>query len=686
MANLNSTLKEINGVGEKTGTILKKLGLNTVSDLLFYLPFRYETYNENTKIDDLKAGENVKIKGEIELIKSRRAKHRKMWLTEAIINNGQENLKIIWFNQPFLAKTLKVGDRLILSGKINESQGQITMVSPEYERITQFQESESIKKDTKDNSLVPIYHLTEGKLSQKQLRTIIKRVLPLVQNITEWLPEEIIKNLKLIPLNKALMMIHEPKTEEEIKIAKQRLAFSGLFLRQLKSQIIKNALKTKTAINIDFKEKETRDFVNSLPFKLTTDQKKSAWEILKDLNKSRPMSRLLEGDVGSGKTLVAAIAMLNVSLNKKRSALMVPSEILASQHFQTISKLFKDLPINIALKTRSYKQGDFKKADIIIGTQTLIQEKNILDNLALAIIDEQHRFGVNQRKKIIDLNKSNNISPHFLSLSATPIPRSLSLAIYGDLDLSLINELPPGRKATKTKVLTEKAREKTYTFIKDQIKSGRQAFFVYPLISNSDKLAFKSVKDEYDKVSQVDFKDFKVALIHGKLKKEEKEKIMNEFSKGKIDILMATTVIEVGIDIPNATIILIEGADRFGLAQLHQLRGRVNRSDKESFCFLFTSKDNIDNEKTLSRLKALEEHSHGLELAKIDLSLRGDGEIFGSYQSGFFDLSAIALFNYETIKASADLTTKLLAKNQTLKDYPLLRAKLSGLNEDFHLE
>lgn len=678
MANLNSSLNSITGVGEKTGSLLKKLGLSTVSDLLFYFPFRYEDYGSQRDIKGLEIGEMVKVEGIIELIENRKAKNRKLWITEAMLSDGDESLKIIWFNQPFLAKNIKIGDKLTLSGKIAENYGQLVMTSPEYEKV----QSDLHQKDSA--ALTPVYSLTEGKLSQKQFRNIIKKILSFASDLKEWLPQEISQELNLIPLSEAILKIHFPQSQEEILQAKKRLAFSNLFLRQLKSQSIKQALKDKSAPGIIFQQEETKKFISSLNFKLTDAQKKSAWEILKDLAEEHPMSRLLEGDVGSGKTIVAAIAMLNVALNKKRAALMAPSEILAYQHFQTISKLFNKLNIKVALKTRSYKLEDANKADIIIGTQALIQSQSVLKNLALVIVDEQHRFGVNQRKKIIDLNKEANLSPHFLSLSATPIPRSLSLAIYGDLDLSILDELPPGRKKTQTRVVKEDDRQKAYNFIKEKIKQGRQAFFVYPLISSSEKISFKSVQEEYENISKQDFSEFKVALIHGKLKKQEKEKIMTDFSLGKTDILMATSVIEVGIDIPNATVIMIEGADRFGLAQLHQLRGRVNRSDLESFCFLFPSKENIKNEKTKSRLKALEDHYQGLELAKIDLKLRGGGEAFGSLQSGWSDLSALSLFDYEVIKKSRDLAIKILKAG--LKNYPIIQRKLTGFNEDLHLE
>lgn len=685
MPSLNSNLQELAGVGEKTSKLLKKLGLNTVLDLIFYLPFRYQEYKESDSLAELETGENVKIEGELVLIKGRRGKRKGLWITEAIISNGIEDLKVIWFNQPYISKTLKPGDRLVLSGKIGASYGQPTMMSPEYERINPQTQTRKEGAKSKED-FQPVYRLTEGHLSQKKLRQMIKKVIPLSSSIPEWLPSEINEKLNLIPLNEALIKIHFPENESDILEAKRRLAFSNLFLRQLKSQSIKSSLKKRNAPPIEFKEKETQDFVNSLPFKLTNDQKKTAWEILKDLEKNKAMSRLLEGDVGSGKTLVVAIAMLNTALNKKKAALMVPSEILASQHFKTISKLLENYDISVALKTRSYKINDYKKADIIIGTQSLIQNKANIKNLGLVVVDEQHRFGVNQRKKIIDLNKDKDDLPHFLSLSATPIPRSLSLALYGDLDFSLINELPVGRKVTTTKVLKEKDRDSCYDFIKEKIDLGQQAFFVYPLVSASDKMSLKSVKEEYDNIANDIFRDYKVGLIHGKIKKDEKEKIMNDFADKKIDILMATTVIEVGINVPNATLILIEGAERFGLSQLHQLRGRVNRSDKESFCFLFPSKDDLKNEKTLERLKALEDNHKGIDLAKIDLDLRGSGEVFGSIQSGFLDLGALSLFSLETIKRSQKFAQKIIEDDEYLDKHPVIKDKLKNLDRDFHLE
>lgn len=680
MINPNTNLNEIEGVGEKTTAILKKLGLNTVSDLLFFIPFRYELYSEENDVENFKIGESVKISCVIDLIESRRAIKNKMWITESILVSNEKSFKAIWFNQPYISKVLKVGDSIILKGKVSEKNGQLVIISPDYEKI----QTEKIENNT--SNISPIYHLTSGNLSQKQLRSIIKRVIKTAEKINEWLPIKVTSTLGLTTLPKAIYKIHFPKNDKDIEEAKKRLFFSGLFLRQLKFQLIKNFLNNKKSAPIEFKEKESKKFVSSLPFKLTDSQRKSAWEILKDLEKNKPMSRLLEGDVGSGKTVVVSIAILNTILNKKRVALMVPSEILAVQHFKTMTNFFKDFKIKIAIKTSSYEKGDWKKSDLIIGTQSLIQKDFFLENLGLIIIDEQHRFGVNQRKKIIDLNKQKNEIPHFLSLSATPIPRSLSLAIYGDLDISLIDEMPIGRKKTITKLMKDGDRESVYHFVKQKLAKKEQCFIVYPLISPSNKLSFKSASEEYKNISEKHFKDFKTGIIHGKLKKEEKEKIMLSFSKGEIDVLVATTVIEVGIDIPKATTIIIEGADRFGLSQLHQLRGRVNRSDLDSYCFLFPSEDEIRNQKTINRLKSLEKFHRGLDLAKIDLKLRGSGQIFGSYQSGFFDLNNLSIFDYQFIKKSRDLANEIVKKDNNLKSLPLIKEKLEKLKDDVHLE
>ena len=671
-----STLPRVGPIGAK---LLRKLGLDTIQDLLFYLPFRYDDFRQHKKIASLQAGDQANIRGEILLIQNRRSFKRKMNVTEALVADDSETIKIIWFNQAFLAKNLKTGDKISLAGKVTEKQGQLLMISPQYEKI--------FNSDlTHTAGLVPIYHLTEG-LSQKQLRYFIKQSLSLNQQIPEWLPNNIRQDLKLLPLSQALKQIHAPKNHEEADQAQKRLAFSELFLRQLKSQIIKHSLKTQTAPLIKFQEDVTRHFVASLPFQLTTDQKKAAWEILQNLEKKQPMSRLLEGDVGSGKTVVAALALLNVALNQQQAVLMAPTFILAQQHFQSLTQLFaKQKNIKLALLTGQKKDKAWKEANIIIGTQALIQKNVKFKNLALAIVDEQHRFGVKQRQSILDFNRQDKTVPHFLSMTATPIPRSLALAIYGNLDLLIIKELPPGRKKIITRVVKSNERKKAYDFMRQQMTTGHQVFVICPLIEESDKLEVKSAKTEYEYLSQEIFPEFKLGLLHGKMKAADKEKVMAEFSSGQLDLLVSTSVIEVGIDVPRATVMAIEGAERFGLAQLHQFRGRVGRGDKQSYCLLFTAKEEIVSEKTITRLQALEKHHDGLSLAKIDLKLRGAGDIYGQVQSGFNEFQLANLFDYDLIKKSNEAATALIKADSDLDNQPLLKEKLGAWEKEIHLE
>jgi ATP-dependent DNA helicase RecG len=689
MVTLGSKIKELYRVGETTARTLNKLELYSAQDLLFYFPFRYDDFTKSLPISELKTNINANIIGTIELIQNKRSARRKMYLTEALISDDSDTIKIIWFNQPFLTRTLKVGDRISLAGRVSESHGQIAMISPQYEKI-----NSADLIHTK--GLIPNYHLTAD-ISQKQLRSLIKQAISLADNIPDWLPEDIRKRLNLIPLKEAIKKIHFPKNINEAFTAQKRLGFTELFLRQLKSQLIKKQIKSRTAPAIKFQIKETQNFVNSLPFKLTAAQKKSAWEILQDLEKSEPMNRLLEGDVGSGKTLVAVMAILNVVLNEKQAALMVPTEILAQQHFNSISKVLKDYKFRIELLTHNHKPKDATDANIVIGTQALIQDSVKFRDLALVIVDEQHRFGVKQRQKLLDFkgvndknrddeNLENNFTPHFLSMTATPIPRSLALAIYGDLDLSIINELPANRKKIITKLVTESKRPAAYDFIRSEIKSGRQVFVVCPLIDESDKLGVKSVKQEHAKLDKEIFPELKVGLLHGKLKAKEKETIMADFLEGRIQILVSTSVIEVGVDVPNATLMIIEGAERFGLATLHQFRGRVGRSDFQSYCFLFPSNEELTNPKTIERLEAMTKYNDGFSLSKIDLKLRGAGDIYGASQSGFPELRIASLFDYETIKKAQEEASALINNDPNLDKYPLLKNKLGEWEDSIHLE
>ena len=684
MITFNSPLSSLNRVGKITADHFKRLGLETAGDLLFYLPFRYDDYSTNLEIAQLKDGQEANITGTIDLIQNKRSAHRRMMITEALIRDDSGYLKLIWFNQSFLTRNLKIGDDLSVSGKVHDNYGQLQMVSPNYEKIT----SDGL---INTRGLIPNYHST-NKLTQKQISYLIKQILPLANKVEDWLPADLRKRLGLIDLKTALYQIHFPNSLQEIKDSQKRLAFTELFLRQLKSQAIKHQLQNLKAIPIEFNESISRSFVSGLPFKMTADQKKAAWEILKDLQKEQPMSRLLEGDVGSGKTLVAIMALLNVAIAGRQGALMVPTEILAKQHFKTVSHYLYQYNIKVALITGKQEEINFEtdnknileEADIIIGTHALIQTGREIPRLSLAIVDEQHRFGVEQRHRIIGPDKK--IVPHFLSMTATPIPRSLALSIYGDLDLSLITQLPAGRQPIETKIITDKERALAYDFIRTELKNGRQAFVICPLIDESDKLGVKSAKSEFTRLQKEIFPEFTVGLLHGKMKTADKEKTMSDFADNKSQILVSTSVVEVGVDVPNATIMVIEGAERFGLAQLHQFRGRVGRSDLASYCLLIPSQENITNPKTLERLEALTKYNDGLTLAKIDLKLRGGGDLFGTSQSGFDELQIGSLFDYELIKKARDEAANLIAHDSDFKKHPVIKMKLGEWEQKIHLE
>ncbi len=680
----NTSIKNIGKLSLTTTKRLNKLGINTVYDLLFYFPFKYEIFKK-TSIKNLRPNTKVCVVAQIEIIQNKRSVHKKMNITEAILNDGTGKLKVVWFNQPFLGKILKAGDIISLAGKIELDFGGYLMASPIYEKINS-------GTPLHTQGIIPSYHLTE-KLSQKQLRFLINKIIPLAKQIKDWLPSSIKQELKLLDLTEAIQKIHFPQNESDIKKARKRLSFDELFLIQIQAQLIRKNLDKYKAPTIPFAKKYVKNFVNSLPFRLTNSQRQTAWEIIQDMGKDKPMMRLLEGDVGSGKTIVAIIAMLNAvtSLKNNQVVIMVPTEILALQHYQTITSLLKNFNIKIALLTKSEKRLNSQEkklskkkileiikrgeAQIIIGTHTLIQEELEFKNLVLAIIDEQHRFGVKQRKLLIEKAGHKEMMPHMLSMTATPIPRSLALALYGDLDLSIISEMPKGRKKIITKVVPEEKRQAAYDFIKEQLKQGRQAFVICPLIDYSDKLGVKSVKEEYKKLREQIFPESNIAILHGRLKPKEKEEIMQNFLNKKIDILVSTSVVEVGVDVPNATIMIIEGAERFGLPQLHQFRGRVGRGEHQSYCFAFT---NNKNEKTLKRLRAFEMYYDGFSLAKIDLKFRGPGEVYGTAQKGFPELKIANLFDYDLIKLAREQAIKIIKKDPNLANYPLLKAKIQS--------
>ncbi len=701
---LSTPVSKLTGVGEKYLEKLQNLGIKSVEDLLFYFPRKYNDFSKITPINKIQLKEITTIYGTIREIKNQRTYKKRMMITIATIADNSGTIKAIWYRQPYLTGSLKSGYEVIFSGKAQEDKGKLIFQNPIYEVINK--DLKKSNKETSDTSntfdpsdtlnlthsgrIVPVYSETEG-VTSRWLRFKIKSLLHLVEQIKDYLPEEVKKSQNLLELSKAVRQIHFPENHNILKKAKKRLSFDELFLIQinhLKQKIDWQKGKGKAC---KFDEKLIKKFVSSLPFDLTLGQKKAAWEILKDLQKPIPSNRLLEGEVGSGKTVVAVIAILNVIKNGFQTAFMVPTEILAQQHYKKINSYLKPYGIKIALLLGSTKKKEKEKikewvkkgeVDLVIGTHALIQEEINFKKLALAVIDEQHRFGVAQRAGLRE-RSGDEFNPHLFTMTATPIPRTLALALYGDLDLSIISELPPGREKVETRLVKPKERDKAYKFIEEQISKGRQVFVICPLIEESDILGVKSVNLEYEKLSKDIFPDLNIGMMHGRFKSKEKEKIMRDFVKKKIDILVATSVIEVGIDIPNATVMVIEGADRFGLAQLHQFRGRVGRGKFKSYCFMFCE---FRSRKIFARLNALVKSYDGFKLAEVDLKIRGPGEVYGMRQHGIPDLKMASLQDADLIKIAKSEAEKILKKDPKLKKYPKLVSEIEKFVTIRHLE
>ncbi|MFA5135047.1 MAG: ATP-dependent DNA helicase RecG [Patescibacteria group bacterium] len=679
-------LSDLPRIGKVLTKRLHKLGLARVLDLLFYFPFRYEDFSTITPIARIQPKTETTVCGTIDLIANKRAFRRRMYITECLITDETGSAKAVWFNQPFITKLLRQGDLVYLSGKVEHTKYGLQFSNPSYEKVK--------KEQTHTARIIPIYSLTEN-LTEKQIRYLIRLVLPLAQSVPEWLPDTVLRQYRLMRLSTALHEVHFPTDKAQLGMARRRLKFDELLLIQLKTQLVRHELSAERAPKIHFNEGLTRQFVSSLPFTLTPSQKKAAWEILQSLGDASPMNRLLEGDVGAGKTVVAALIALNVATNGYQTALMAPTEILALQHFKTLHKIFKQSKVQTALITSSAKQYGARKttqqkllkhiekgsAQVVIGTHALIQERVRFNKLGLAIIDEQHRFGVDQRKTL--KNKTDGYSPHLLSMTATPIPRSLALTLYGDLDISAITELPRGRKKVLTKIVPPEKRQSAYGFIRREIESGRQAFVICPLIEESDKLGVRAATAEYNMLSEEIFPDLSVGLVHGKLSSADKKAAIDAFEQNKASILVATAVVEVGVDIPNASVMVIEGAERFGLAQLHQFRGRVGRAEHQSYCLVFTESN---SDKTLERLNALITAKDGFELAEKDLEFRGPGEIYGLKQSGFPELKIAKLTDRELIRQTREAAESLLTGNKGLSGYPLVQKRLKHFSASVHLE
>ncbi len=699
---LKRPIHELPFVGARYAARLARLGITTVRQLLWHLPSRHEDYTAHTPIAEMAFGERVTVQGCIERITTRRIFPRRLMVTTAVIRDDTGTVNATWFNRPYIEQSLPPGTQVSLAGKVTRAKTGLTLSSPQFERLGNVRFS-GLRHT---QGLIPVYPETEG-VSSKYLRMLIQ---PLVTTLMlpDPLPSAIREQHGLISLTEALRSAHYPKTRSDTDRARTRLAFDELLLFQLKALLARRAAIRQKSVSVPFDQAYIRSWVATLPFTLTKDQRIAAWEIIRDLAKPYPMNRLLEGDVGSGKTAVALLAALQTTQCGHQVVFMAPTEVLAAQHYQTARSLVHD--VSTALITSSRAELDGVRMEkrslkariargsvrLVIGTHAVIQKSVRFADLALVIVDEQHRFGIRQRSALL---RGTGTVPHLLSMTATPIPRTLALTIFGDLDISLLREKPADRQPIVTQVVSGADREVSYAFIRSEVRAGRQAFVICPRVElataepdtatrlrplsqrRMDTLwaEVKAVRDEYKRLTEKVFPDLHIAMLHGRMKPQEKERIMRDFRSGAFDVLVATSVIEVGIDVPNATLMIIENAERFGLAQLHQFRGRIGRGEHRSYCFLFASADT-------ERLQALMQSSDGFELAEKDLMLRGPGEFFGIKQSGMPDLAMAALADVVLIK-KARLQARLLLKNDpTLARTPLLKDRLGEFKKLTHFE
>ena len=669
--NLKTPLEQVKGVGPKIAIQLRTAGLETVGDIITFLPRRHDDFTGLAPIADLKPGK-VTIRARCESISTRPVR-RGLRLTTAVLADDSGKLNAIWFNQPY--RTQQLGgsdDEFYFSGEFEYNYGRYQLTNPTAE----------IAKDmpVQAERLMPVYHSIHG-LKSVTVRKVVEKLRPLMSVLPETLPASIVRAEGLMGRAEAISAMHFPKTTEEVQRARDRLAFEELFELLLASRLNKLENQQLEGYHIPFEQSVVKQFVSNLPFELTGAQRRAAWDILQDFERKTPMNRLLQGDVGSGKTVVAGLAARQAASHGFQTALMAPTEILASQHAETLDKLLAPFGVRVGLLVGSlkgkarqalYEQIANGEVDVVVGTHAVIQDKVSFKKLGFVVIDEQHRFGVDQRQKLLAKSGADGLMPHLLAMTATPIPRSLALTVYGELDLSILNERPKGRMPIKTEIVTPVGVPKMYERVDAEIANGRQAYVVCSLIDDNPENDTKSVTAEHQRLKQTIFGHRQIGLLHGKMKPAEKETIMQDFKARKYDILVSTTVVEVGVDVPNATTMIIQNADRFGLSQLHQLRGRVGRGSHQSYCYLVMSSSNKPSE----RIREIEKSDDGFYLAEVDMKLRGPGEIYGRMQHGALNLQIATLADTALIARAQNAVKRFVKSPEEVARYKMTNSRV----------
>ncbi len=645
-------------IGPRRAALLQKLGIHTIRDLLYHFPRIHDDRRRPLKILELKAGQQVSATAKIVSVEKKRVKNFK--IINMIVTDGFSNMYLVWFNQEYLYDSLSKAKRIAFSGNVKSEYGKFKVYSPDFEII-----------DDEPPKIYPIYDLTAG-ISQGVMRSLIESNIKYVNYIEDVVPEELIRSRKLIDLKSAIYGMHFPKSEYHLKESKRRLAYDEFFFLEVSKLMVKHSIQSQGGVAKEFEGNLAKKFISSLPFKLTNAQKNAITEIENDLKSDRMMNRLLHGDVGSGKTVVAEISILDVIESGFQAAFMAPTYVLARQHYERIKKDFENLKVKIAFisgSTPNSEKAEIKNGiasgdiDLVIGTHALIQRDVFFKNLGLVVIDEQHKFGVRQRESLMSKGKAVDT----LVMTATPIPRTLSMTLYGDLDITLIDEMPYGKKNPRTLIVNESKRSEVYDFVRQEMDRGVGVFWIVPLIEESEKLELSAATKIYTEFKEGPFKGYEIGLLHGRMPSEEKADVMERFLNKSVQLLVSTTVIEVGIDIPHAGVMVIDHPERFGLAQLHQLRGRVGRSGNESFCLLLTGGAEIE------RLRYFEHTFNGFELAEYDLKMRGPGEFMGTRQHGIPEFKVADLIEDEEILIMARHDAqKLLENDSQLKDHPSL--------------